>query len=84
MTNYRPIDCGAYDYLEIACMDRYRVELQLEDDVLSGTADGLETREGQEFLRLATSAGNEDIRIDRIQRMTVLTRPARFEYHEFT
>jgi len=84
MTEYRPIDCGAYDYLEIACMDRYRVELQLENETLSGTADSLETRDGQEFLRITTQTSTEVVRIDRIRRMTVLCRPARFESHDFT
>jgi len=84
MTEYRPIDCGAYDYLEIACMDRYRVDIQLENEALSGTADGLETRDGQEFLRITTPTGAEIIRIDQIRRMTVLSRPARFESHDFT
>ncbi len=83
MTKYQPIDCGAYDYLEIACMDRYRVDLQVEDDVLSGTADGLETRDGQEFLRITTRTGTEVVRVDRIRRLTVLSRPTRFESHDF-
>jgi transcriptional antiterminator Rof (Rho-off) len=83
MTQYRPIDCSAYDYLEIACMDRYRVDLQLEDGEASGTADGLETRAGQEFLRITAHAGTELIRIDRIRRMTVLSRPSRFASHDF-
>lgn len=64
-------------------MDNYRVDLQLDDRVVSGTADGLETLDGQEFLRLTTHAANELIRIDRIQRMTVLSRPARFERYDF-
>lgn len=84
MTEYRPIDCGAYDYLEIACMERYCVDLQLDNETLSGTADGLETRDGQEFLRITTQTGAAEIvRIDRIRRMTVLSRPARFESHNF-
>lgn len=83
MTEYRPIDCGAYDYLEIACMDNYRIDLQLEDGVVSGTADGLETRDGQEFLRITTHTRTELIRIDRIRRMIVLTHPARFASHDF-
>ena len=83
MKPYRPIDCSAYDFLEIACMDRYNVELRLDSETISGVAAGLEARDGQEFLIITTSAGDELIRVDRIRRMTVLTRPARFEVHDF-
>lgn len=85
MSNYEPIECGLYDVLEIVCMDRYEVELQLEDDTLSGVAIGLETRDHQEFLRLRPSTDAEEVvRLDRIQTLTVLSRPARFRFHDFT
>ena len=81
---YQPIDCGDYDRLEIAIMDRYDVELDLGDQVVVGHASRLETRDGEEFFWIRQSSGREEpIRIDRICRMTVLTRPARFHYHAF-
>lgn len=84
VNKYLPIDCGDYDMLEIACMDHYQVELQLDNEVASGIAERLETRDGQEFLWLQNPAGQaEPIRIDRIRVMTVHSRPARFESHRF-
>ena len=64
-------------------MDRYNVELRLDSETISGVAAGLEARDGQEVLIITTSAGDELIRVDRFRRMTVLTRPARFEVYEF-
>ena len=84
INKYLPIDCGDYDMLEIACMDHYQVDLQLDDGVASGIAERLETRDGQEFLWLQKAGGEaEPIRIDGIRVMTVLSRPARFESHRF-
>ena len=33
MDSYRPIACDLHDYLEIACLYRYRLLLELEDGV---------------------------------------------------
>lgn len=84
MSDYQPIDCNDYDFLEIACMDRYEVEVQLDSETVVGTADGLETTSGAEYLCLRVRDEQiEKVRIDRIQRIDVITRPARFEHHEF-
>ena len=65
MTDYTPIDCGDYDYLEIACMDRYEIEVAHAGGLLVGVADGLETRNGEEFLcvRLGTRSGGNPCRL---------------------
>ena len=84
MSNYKPIDCNDYDYLEIACLDRYDIKVRLESETIVGTADGLETLSGAEYWCLLVGDGQvEKVRIDRIHRIDVLTRPARFEFHEF-
>jgi Rho-binding antiterminator len=81
---YQPISCDDYDRLEISCMDRYEVELNLGDQVLTGVASRLETREGEEYLWLRESSGNDrPVRVDRIRSMSVLTRPTRFRHHTF-
>ncbi|MFU5691769.1 Rho-binding antiterminator, partial [Pseudomonas aeruginosa] len=36
MDSYHPIACDLHDYLEIACLYRYRLLLELEDGVCSG------------------------------------------------
>lgn len=81
---YHPIDCGDYDMLEIACLDACTVDVQTADRVIRGVAAGLQSSNGEEFLRLRTAEGTEQaVRIDRIRTLTVLTRPARFEQHTF-
>lgn len=37
-SKYSPIDCGDYDYLEIACMDRYDVEVLANGERICSTA----------------------------------------------
>lgn len=84
MADYEAISCSDHDMLEIACLDRYEVRVQLAGAAITGIASDLETRGGQEFLRLRTAAGQEEqVRADRIRTLTVLTRPARFEKHDF-
>ena len=81
---YHPIDCGDYDMLEIACLDTYTVDVQTAERVIRGVAAGLKTNNGEEFLQLSTAEGSEEVvRIDQIRKLTVLTRPARFEQHVF-
>lgn len=84
MTDYKPIDCSDYDYLEIACMDRYEIELTHTGGTLVGVADGLETRDGEEFLSVRIGAeAIKAVRIDFIQELRVLTDTARFRQHRF-
>ena len=84
MSSYVPIDCNDYDFLEIACMDGYQVEVKIDSGTLIGVATGLETRFGEEYLTIQVSGGLvETIRIDRIVSLEVLTEPARFRRHDF-
>tara|TARA_R110002096_G_scaffold50152_2_gene131939 strand:- start:472 stop:735 length:264 start_codon:yes stop_codon:yes gene_type:complete len=84
MSDYQPIDCSDYDFLEIACMDGYDIEVKLDSGTLRGHARGLEIRSGEEFLRIRTSSdGIEDIRVDRIREIHVLSTHARFRKHIF-
>jgi len=79
MATYEPIDCGHYDYLEIACMDRYELVLQLDDKDLCGTAVDVSAVDAEEFLTLQHDDGSESaVRVDQIRHVKVVTRPARF------
>ena len=85
MSDYVPIACGDYDYLEIACMDRYEIDLEMAVESTRGIAKRLETRSGEEHLWIERRDGSEEaIRVDRIKRMIVITRPARFTEYLFT
>ena len=84
MSDYKPIDCSDYDFLEIACMDGYDIEVTLESGTIRGHARGLEIRSGEEFLRIRMHNDKvEDIRVDRIREIHVLSKRARFRKHVF-
>jgi Rho-binding antiterminator len=83
--DYVPISCADYETFEIACMDRYDVELTTRDGrTVVGKAADLAVRSPAEFLVLRYGDGTtEDIRVDQIRHMAVLTRPCRFDDHTF-
>jgi transcriptional antiterminator Rof (Rho-off) len=83
--NYVPIPCGDYEMLEIACMDGYEVEVHTDGRTIVGRADTLNVRADGEFFVVRLAGGALDTtRVDRIRRLVVRTRPARFESHTFT
>ncbi len=48
---YRPINCGLYDYLEIACLYHYDLDIKLRDGtLLKCAAQTTLIKEGAEFL----------------------------------
>lgn len=83
-SNYEPISCSNYDVIEVICMHRYQVALTLNDGTITGKALDLEVRSPDEFLVLQRDDGVTDkIRLDRIQRLEVLTRPSQFSNYDF-
>ena len=84
-TKYAPIDCGDYDYLEIACMDRYEVEISSNGEIVHGIAMNLEVLNGAEYLVVeSSSTSNPRIRIDLIDHLRVKSQPCRFQKHVFS
>lgn len=84
-TDYVPISCADYEPLEVACMDSYAVELTTRDGRrVVGQALDLAIRPPEEFLVVLLDDGTtEDVRVDRIRYMSVLSRPSRFDDHTF-
>jgi len=84
-SDYVPIPCNDYEPLEIACMDGYDIELRTHDGrTVVGTAVELAARPPGEFLVVRHVNGTrEDVRVDQIRNMTVLSRPCRFDDHIF-
>lgn len=72
MDDYQPLACDAYDYLEIACMHRYQLDIELVDGShLLGQALTTETTASKgEFLLLRTTAGEQRLRMDRLLAIT--------------
>ena len=84
MSDYKPIECSDYDYLEIACMDRLDIELDVDSGTVRGVAAGLETRSAEEFLLIRSpDAQVEKFRIDRINEIRVISNVSRFRNHVF-
>ena len=80
MTPYRPLNCDLYDYLEIACMHGYRLQVELVEGQ-SFAAKALDTRTApskEEFLVLQTDAGPQEVRLDRLLAITPLDPGASF------
>jgi Rho-binding antiterminator len=83
--DYVPISCADYEPLEIACLDRYEIELTTRDGrMIVGKAVDLAVRPAEEFLVVRHDNGTtEDVRVDQIRYMAVRSRPSRFDDHIF-
>jgi Rho-binding antiterminator len=72
MNKYQPMSCDLYDYLEIACMRGYRLDIELKDGARL-VAKALTTRtssEKEEFILLETDDGQQEIRLDQLLAVT--------------
>jgi Rho-binding antiterminator len=83
--DYVPISCADYEILETACIDRYAVEIITDDGrTVAGRALDLKVRSPEEFLVVLHDDGTtEDVRVDQIRYMSVLSRQRRFDHHAF-
>lgn len=80
MDDYQPLACDLYDYLEIACMHCYQLDIELVDGSrLQGQALTTETTASkEEFLLLRTTTGEQRLRMDRLLAITPLDAGASF------
>lgn len=77
---YQPLHCDLHDYLEIACMHGYKLQVELRDGS-SFVAVALTTRTApskEEFLLLHNAGGRFEVRLDRLLAITPLTANASF------
>lgn len=72
MDDYQPLACDLYDYLEIACLHRYQLDIELTDGShLLGQALTTETTTNkEEFLLVRTSDGEQRLRMDHLLAIT--------------
>lgn len=90
MTDYQPMDCDLHDYLEIACLRGYRLNVVLVDGA-EFVAKAVTTRTAtskEEFLvmeRESEQEGKEqfEVRLDRIRRIEPVDSGADFGVIEF-
>lgn len=80
MKTYRPLNCDLYDYLEIACLYSYTLDIELIDGQRI-TARAITTRTSparEEFLEVETAEGHREIRLDHLLAITPQDGNARF------
>ncbi|VVP81415.1 Protein rof [Pseudomonas fluorescens] len=80
MHTYQPLNCDLHDYLEIACLRGYRLDVELKDGGRL-QARALTTRTAsskEEFLCLETADGQQEIRLDHLLAITPLDANAQF------
>ena len=80
MNAYQPLNCDLHDYLEIACMHRYSLQIEMIDGQ-SFAARALTTRTApskEEFLVLQNDNGQLEVRLDQLLAITPLDPNASF------
>ena len=80
MSTYKPLHCDLHDYLEIACLCGYRLDIELTNGQRL-TARAITTRTAstwEEFLEVETTDGRLEIRLDQLLAITPLDNNARF------
>jgi Rho-binding antiterminator len=80
MNTYQPLNCDLHDYLEIACLRGYRLDVELKDGARL-QAKALTTRTAsskEEFLCLETADGQQEVRLDQLLAITPLDANAQF------
>lgn len=77
---YLPLSCDLYDYIEIACLHRYQLHIELTDGgQLNARAVTTETAPSkEEFFIVQSEAGQHRLRLDQIIAITPLTEDASF------
>jgi len=79
-----PIACHLHDYIEIACLYGYELELEMKDGSrIHGRAITTRTQERQEFLQLQTKEAERSLALNDLKRMTALTPHAQFSSIDF-
>lgn len=80
MDTYEPLHCDLHDYLEIACLYGYTLDIELIDGQQL-TARAITTRTAptrEEFLELDTEGRRQEIRLDHLLAITPGDEDAKF------
>ncbi|HGN1707237.1 TPA: Rho-binding antiterminator [Providencia rettgeri] len=64
-TEYQPINCDDYEYLEIACQRQFKLQIKLNGgEKIEGQASDLLLRKKVEYLIVETHEGTKELRLD--------------------
>lgn len=80
MDTYKPLHCDLHDYLEIACLYGYTLNIELTHGQ-HVTARAITTRTAstrEEFLEVDTEGGRQEIRLDHLLAITPVDEDAKF------
>jgi Rho-binding antiterminator len=80
MDTYKPLHCDLHDYLEIACLCGYTLDIELTDGQHL-TARAITTRTSssrEEFFEVNAGDGRREIRLDLLLAIAPLDKNARF------
>lgn len=77
---YRPLSCDLYDYLEIACMHRYQLRIELVDggEVIAQAVTTRTESSKEEFFVVHNEQGEQRLRLDRLLAITPINHGASF------
>lgn len=84
MAEYQPMDCDLHDFLEIACLYRYWLRIELRDglafDAQAFTTHTRRNADGalEEYLEVRVDDASRELRLDRLQAITPLAAQALF------
>jgi len=84
MSDYQPLHCDLHDYLEIACLYRYWLRIELRDglafDAQAFTTHTRRNADGEleEFLEVRVDDASREFRLDRLHAITPLSAQALF------
>ena len=90
MTTYRPVGCDLHDYLEIACLKGYQLNIVLTDGTaFVAKAVNTKATNGEEFLMVESGSEPElmersEIRLDRIRSISPVDSGAEFGRVDFS
>ncbi|WP_433897971.1 Rho-binding antiterminator [Pseudomonas sp. PSE1(2024)] len=74
MTRYQPLNCDLHDYLEIACLRGYQLDIELIDgqQLMARAVTTRTSSDKEEFLVIEQQGAQQEIRLDQLLAITPL------------
>lgn len=72
MARYQPLNCDLHDYLEIACLRGYQLDIELVDGqrLMARAVTTRTSSEKEEFLVIEQQGAQQEIRLDQLLAIT--------------
>lgn len=81
MTRYQPLNCDLHDYLEIACLRGYQLDIELVDGqrLMARAVTTRTSSDKEEFLLIEQQGAQQEIRLDQLLAITPQDANAEFD-----